>query len=98
MCDPCRAVTTSLGCRLGTIEEDELGKLRTLVKRLKIEVAEDRDPRVLMKAFIESSGVDIQKSKGALVAEGGRGLKPAAAFDIREAPHTPSYESRVIEN
>ncbi|KGF70431.1 hypothetical protein LL06_05715 [Hoeflea sp. BAL378] len=49
-------------CRLGTIEVDELAKLRTLVKRLKIEVAEDRDPKILVKAFIESGGVDIQKS------------------------------------
>jgi integrase len=49
-------------CRLGTIENDELEKLRTLVKRLKIEVAEDRDPKILVKSFIDAGGEDIQKA------------------------------------
>jgi len=49
-------------CRLGTIEVDELGKLRALVKRLRIEQAEGRDPKVLVATFVETGGVDIQKS------------------------------------
>ncbi|AKH99688.1 hypothetical protein IMCC20628_00970 [Hoeflea sp. IMCC20628] len=52
---------TSL-CRLDTFQDDELGKLRSLVKRLKLEVKEDRDPKILIEAFVKSGGVDIQKS------------------------------------
>ncbi|MEM5474501.1 hypothetical protein WNZ14_22485 [Hoeflea sp. AS60] len=52
---------TSL-CRLDTFQDDELGKLRALVKQLKLEVKADRDPKVLINAFVHSGGADIQKS------------------------------------